>query len=94
MTGCIQQCRIWSFIVNPACLPSEHVLRLFHSHSTAPSSYWYLQHFDLPGLLQSADWVNVMYVVVVFYYVNCSLSDIGLMIFTVCGMELIPTLGQ
>ncbi|KAF7316287.1 Chitin-binding type-1 domain-containing protein [Mycena indigotica] len=27
---------------------------------TAPSSYWYLQHFDLPGLLQSADWVNVM----------------------------------
>ncbi|KAJ7362656.1 glycoside hydrolase superfamily [Mycena albidolilacea] len=27
---------------------------------TAPSSYWYLQHFDLPGLLESADWVNVM----------------------------------
>ncbi|KAJ7062148.1 glycosyl hydrolases family 18-domain-containing protein [Mycena amicta] len=27
---------------------------------TAPSSYWYLQHFDLPGLLKSADWVNVM----------------------------------
>ncbi|EIN13861.1 hypothetical protein PUNSTDRAFT_140302 [Punctularia strigosozonata HHB-11173 SS5] len=27
---------------------------------TAPSSYWYLQHFDLPLLLQSADWVNVM----------------------------------
>ncbi|CAK5269218.1 unnamed protein product, partial [Mycena citricolor] len=27
---------------------------------TAPSSYWYLQHFDLPGLMQSADWVNVM----------------------------------
>lgn len=27
---------------------------------TAPSSYWYLQHFDLPGLLQYADWVNVM----------------------------------
>ncbi|KAJ7488142.1 hypothetical protein FB451DRAFT_1226548 [Mycena latifolia] len=27
---------------------------------TAPSSYWYLQHFDLPGLLQHADWVNVM----------------------------------
>jgi hypothetical protein len=24
---------------------------------TAPSSYWYLQHFDLPALLQSADWV-------------------------------------
>ena len=27
---------------------------------TAPSSYWYLQHFDLPGLMQNADWVNVM----------------------------------
>ncbi|GJJ07068.1 hypothetical protein Clacol_001267 [Clathrus columnatus] len=27
---------------------------------TAPSSYWYLQHFDLPGLLKSADWVNVL----------------------------------
>ncbi|KAF7354409.1 hypothetical protein MVEN_01129900 [Mycena venus] len=27
---------------------------------TAPSSFWYLQHFDLPGLLQHADWVNVM----------------------------------
>lgn len=37
----------------------------FKSHGygltfTAPSSYWYLQHFDLPGLLQHADWVNVM----------------------------------
>ncbi|KAJ7807344.1 hypothetical protein B0H14DRAFT_3091266 [Mycena olivaceomarginata] len=27
---------------------------------TAPSSYWYLQHFDLPGLMQYADWVNIM----------------------------------
>ncbi|KAJ7174359.1 bacteriodes thetaiotaomicron symbiotic chitinase [Mycena filopes] len=27
---------------------------------TAPSSFWYLQHFDLPGLLASADWVNLM----------------------------------
>ncbi|KAJ6579226.1 hypothetical protein DFH09DRAFT_1447553 [Mycena vulgaris] len=27
---------------------------------TAPSSHWYLQHFDLPGLLEHADWVNVM----------------------------------
>ncbi|KAK2461060.1 hypothetical protein APHAL10511_006907 [Amanita phalloides] len=27
---------------------------------TAPSSYWYLQHFDLPALLESADWVNIM----------------------------------
>ncbi|KAJ6534397.1 hypothetical protein B0H19DRAFT_442211 [Mycena capillaripes] len=27
---------------------------------TAPSSYWYLQHFDIPGMLEHADWVNVM----------------------------------
>ncbi|KAF8875442.1 hypothetical protein BD779DRAFT_1563538 [Infundibulicybe gibba] len=27
---------------------------------TAPTSYWYLQHFDLPGLLESADWINLM----------------------------------
>ena len=27
---------------------------------TAPSSYWNLQHFDLPGLMKHADWVNVM----------------------------------
>ncbi|TFY50610.1 hypothetical protein EVG20_g11422 [Dentipellis fragilis] len=27
---------------------------------TAPSSFWYLQHFDLLGLLESADWVNLM----------------------------------
>lgn len=27
---------------------------------TAPSSYWYLQHFDLPNLLSAADWVNIM----------------------------------
>lgn len=27
---------------------------------TAPSSYWYLQHFDLPSLLAHADWVNIM----------------------------------
>ena len=63
------------------------------SHSTAPSSYWYLQHFDLPGLLKSADWVNVMYVLVSSWGINYSLDDIGPMIFTVCGMEPIPTLG-
>ncbi|CCM00583.1 uncharacterized protein FIBRA_02619 [Fibroporia radiculosa] len=27
---------------------------------TAPSSFWYLQNFDLPALLASADWVNLM----------------------------------
>ncbi|KAJ7220596.1 glycoside hydrolase superfamily [Mycena pura] len=27
---------------------------------TTPSSYWYLQHFDLLGLLQYADWTNLM----------------------------------
>ncbi|KZW01443.1 hypothetical protein EXIGLDRAFT_789286 [Exidia glandulosa HHB12029] len=27
---------------------------------TAPTSYWYLQHFDILGLLSYADWVNLM----------------------------------
>ena len=27
---------------------------------TAPSSFWYLRWFDLPGLLKHADWVNLM----------------------------------
>jgi GH18 family chitinase len=27
---------------------------------TAPSSYWYLQNFDLPGMMASVDWVNIM----------------------------------
>lgn len=28
---------------------------------TIPSSYWYLQHFDVPGLLEAgASWVNLM----------------------------------
>src|SRR6202167_3162022 len=31
--------------------------RAYELSFTAPSSYWYLQHFDLPALLQSADWV-------------------------------------
>jgi GH18 family chitinase len=27
---------------------------------TAPSSYWYLQHFDIPSLIDVVDFVNVM----------------------------------
>ncbi|KAI5861929.1 hypothetical protein GGS23DRAFT_605878 [Durotheca rogersii] len=27
---------------------------------TAPSSYWYLRWFDLPGLIKYADWINLM----------------------------------
>lgn len=27
---------------------------------TIPSSYWYLKWFDVPGLLQHADWTNLM----------------------------------
>ncbi|THV55841.1 hypothetical protein BGAL_0003g00830 [Botrytis galanthina] len=27
---------------------------------TAPSSYWYLQWFDLPGMILYADWINLM----------------------------------
>ncbi|OTB16723.1 glycoside hydrolase family 18 protein, partial [Daldinia sp. EC12] len=27
---------------------------------TAPSSYWYLKWFDLPGLVKYADWINLM----------------------------------
>ncbi|KAK0543803.1 hypothetical protein OC845_005939 [Tilletia horrida] len=27
---------------------------------TAPSSYWYLQHFDLQGLTAVTDWINLM----------------------------------
>ena len=27
---------------------------------TAPSSYWYLRWFDLPGLSKYVDWINVM----------------------------------
>ncbi|KAM0524432.1 hypothetical protein ACHAPE_000526 [Trichoderma viride] len=27
---------------------------------TAPSSYWYLQWFDLPGMIEYADWINLM----------------------------------
>lgn len=25
---------------------------------TAPSSFWYMRWFDLPGLLKYADWMN------------------------------------
>lgn len=27
---------------------------------TLPTSYWYLQHFDLPGIQQHVDWFNLM----------------------------------
>jgi chitinase len=27
---------------------------------TLPTSYWYLQHFDVVGLEQYVDWFNVM----------------------------------
>ncbi|KAK4442801.1 glycoside hydrolase [Podospora aff. communis PSN243] len=27
---------------------------------TAPSSYWYLRWFDLPGMVQHVDWINLM----------------------------------
>jgi chitinase len=27
---------------------------------TAPSSFWYLHWFDLPGMLEYADWVNLV----------------------------------
>ncbi|KAM7214514.1 glycoside hydrolase [Rhypophila decipiens] len=34
--------------------------RKFELTLTVPSSYWYLQHFDLQGLARSLDWINVM----------------------------------
>lgn len=27
---------------------------------TAPTSYWYLRHFDLPGMVPHVDWINLM----------------------------------
>jgi chitinase len=27
---------------------------------TAPSSFWYLRWFDLPGMMKYADWVNLV----------------------------------
>jgi chitinase len=27
---------------------------------TAPSSYWYLRHFDLKGMEEHVDWINLM----------------------------------
>ena len=51
---------IWIDIVNSQLPPYKVASSPKAIISTAPSSYWYLQHFDLPGLLQHADWVNVM----------------------------------
>ncbi|UKZ47180.1 hypothetical protein TrVGV298_001394 [Trichoderma virens] len=34
--------------------------RSFGITFTAPSSYWYLQWFDLPGMMKYADWINLM----------------------------------
>lgn len=34
--------------------------RKFELSITVPSSYWYLQHFDLQGLARSLDWINIM----------------------------------
>ncbi|KAK4447080.1 glycoside hydrolase [Podospora aff. communis PSN243] len=34
--------------------------RKFELTITVPSSYWYLQHFDLQGLARALDWINVM----------------------------------
>jgi len=34
--------------------------RRFELTITVPSSYWYLQHFDLQGLARSLDWINIM----------------------------------
>jgi GH18 family chitinase len=27
---------------------------------TAPTSFWYMRWFDLPGLAEASDWINVM----------------------------------
>jgi chitinase len=34
---------------------------------TAPSSYWYLRWFDLPGLIKYVDWINVYVTVLLLY---------------------------
>ena len=33
---------------------------LFGLTATAPSSYWYMQHFDIINLSRTLDWINVM----------------------------------
>ncbi|KAL4861996.1 hypothetical protein BDV12DRAFT_203444 [Aspergillus spectabilis] len=41
---------------SPEGIPSSFVPITF----TAPSSYWYMRWFDLPGMLKYADWMNLM----------------------------------
>ncbi|PPQ76922.1 hypothetical protein CVT26_001383 [Gymnopilus dilepis] len=49
-----------NYVTFMAAVKTAFAPRKYGLTFTAPSSYWYLQNFDLPGLLKHADWVNVM----------------------------------